>query len=168
MHIVLMSLFYGLLSFWITRFIVIFRKQLTSMIGMMAAMALGMTIGLAMGGLVAVWLPDQFFHSTMIGMLIGGAVGVMAGIPISLMAVIDGLLSGIMGGMMGTMLMVMMSADYVAITIKLMSVICSGIVFLVFVMLLGAVSPDYLKEKSFVMSKPIAMFFVIVFAIIII
>lgn len=115
----------------------------------MAAMALGMTIGLAMGGLVAVWLLDQFFHSTMIGMLIGGAVGIM-------------------GGMMGTMLMVMMPSDYVAITIKLMSVICSGIVFLVFVMLLGAVSPDYLKDKSFIVSKPIAMFFVIVFALIII
>ncbi|MNJ76642.1 hypothetical protein D3C77_739660 [compost metagenome] len=69
---------------------------------------------------------------------------------------------------MGTMLMVMMPSDYVAITIKLMSVICSGIVFLVFVMLLGAVSPDYLKDKSFIVSKPIAMFFVIVFALIII
>lgn len=38
------------------------------MVGMMAAMALGMTIGLGMDTLLAIWLPGQFFQATMLSM----------------------------------------------------------------------------------------------------
>ncbi|MDF2963334.1 MAG: hypothetical protein K0S39_5069 [Paenibacillus sp.] len=53
--------YYVILSVWIASFIFIFRKRLTCMVGMMGAMALGMTIGLGVGSLLAVWLPGQFF-----------------------------------------------------------------------------------------------------------
>jgi uncharacterized cupredoxin-like copper-binding protein len=133
------------------------------MVGMMAAMALGMTVGLAMGTLLTLWLPGQFFQSTLISMLIGGAIGITAGAPISLMAVMDGLLSGIMGGMMGTMLMVMMPIPYAGVMVKIMSVLCNGIVFLLFLMLQGEIKPDFLRQKTFLLSKPISMFLVIAF-----
>jgi uncharacterized cupredoxin-like copper-binding protein len=133
------------------------------MVGMMAAMALGMTVGLAMGTLLTLWLPGQFFQSTLISMLIGGAIGITAGAPISLIAVIDGLLSGIMGGTMGTMLMVMMPIHYAGVMVKIMSVLCSGLVFLLLLMLQGEIRTDYIRQKSFLLSKPISMFLVIAF-----
>lgn len=168
MYFVLLCILYGLLTVWIIRFIYLFYNKLDPMVGMMAAMAIGMTSGLAMGSLLASWLPNQFFHTTLIGIAFGGAAGIFAGFPISLMAVIDGLLSGVMGGMMGTMLMVMVPVNAVEITINILSVLCSGIIFLLFIMLLGAVNPDYLRERSFVMSKPVMMFSVIVFVLIVV
>lgn len=159
---VMTSGLYGILTVWIISFIIMFRKQLTSMVGMMASMALGMTVGLAMGTLIALWMPGSFFHSALISMLIGGGIGIISGAPISLMAVMDGLLSGIMGGMMGMMLMFMMPAHYVEITVKLMAVLCCGIVFLLFLMLQGEINSDILKQKSFLIAKPATMFSVIV------
>lgn len=161
MNASLISGLFVILTIWVTGFIVTFRKQLTCMVGMMAAMALGMTFSLAMGTLLTLWLPGQFFQSTIISMLAGGAVGIIAGAPISLMAVMDGLLSGIMGGMMGTMLMVMMPAPYAEVTVNIMSVLCSGILFLLFLMLQGEIKTDFLRQKPFLLSKPLSMFLVI-------
>ncbi|TFE19398.1 cupredoxin domain-containing protein [Cohnella luojiensis] len=161
MDTILFGGLFGILTVWITAFIVTFRKHLTCMVGMMAAMVLGMTVGLALGTLLTLWLPGQFFQSTLISILIGGAIGIMAGAPISLMAVMDGLLSGIMGGMMGTMLMVMMPAPYAGVMVKIMSVLCCGIVFLLFLMLHGEIKTDVLRQKSFLLSKPISMFLAI-------
>lgn len=158
---------YMILTIWIIGFVVAFRKQITCMVGMMTAMALGMAIGLALGTLLAVWLPGQFFQSTVLSMLIGGMIGGIAGAPISMMAVLDGLLSGVMGGMMGTMLMVMMPSPYVEITVKLMSVFCSGIVFLLFIMLLGEVKPRFTTQKPPLLSHPIFMFSVIVLLVLV-
>jgi uncharacterized cupredoxin-like copper-binding protein len=148
MNTILFGSLFGILAVWITGFIATFRKQLTCMVGMMAAMALGMTVGLAMGTLLTVWLPGQFFQSTLISMFVGGGIGIIAGAPISVMAVMDGLLSGIMGGMMGTMLMVMMPVPYAGIMVKIMSVLCSGIVFLIFLMLQGEIKTDSDSEYS--------------------
>ncbi|GIO28876.1 MULTISPECIES: hypothetical protein [Paenibacillus] len=164
MDLIIMGSLCGLLSVWIAVFIVFFRRNLTSMVGMMAAMCLGMTSGLAMGSLLAIWLPGQFFESTMFGMLIGGAIGVVTGAPISLMAVLDGLLSGMMGGMMGTMLMVMMPSPYAGLTVKIMSVLCCGIMFLLFILLQGEIKIDVLKQRSFLLSNPLFMFAVIILA----
>ncbi|UVI33448.1 cupredoxin domain-containing protein [Paenibacillus spongiae] len=166
MSAILLSGLFGVLAVWITGFIITFRKQLTCMVGMMAAMALGMTVGLALGALLTLWLPGQFFYSTVISMIAGGAIGVLAGAPISLMAVMDGLLSGIMGGMMGTMLMVMMPQPYAGITVKFMSVICSGILFLLYLMLQGEIKTSSLRQKSFLLSKPVSMFAVIAITLI--
>jgi hypothetical protein len=158
--IILSSLF-GILTLWIMGFVITFRKQLTSMVGMMAAMTIGMTVGFVLGTLLALWLPGQYFHSTMIGMLTGGAIGAMTGAPISLMAVLDGLLSGIMGGMMGTMLMGMMPATYTWAAVNIISVLCSGIVFILFLMLQGEIKAEILKQRSILLSKPQLMFSVI-------
>lgn len=162
MYANLISGLFLVLTVWIMGFIMTFRKQLTCMVGMMAAMTLGMSVSLAMGTLMTIWLPGQFFQSTMISMLVGGAVGLIAGAPVSLMAVMDGLLSGIMGGMMGTMLMVMMPAPYAQLTVNIMSILCSGILFLLFLMLQGEVKPDFLRQKSFLLSKPLSMFLFII------
>lgn len=159
-NVVLSSLF-GILTIWVTGFIFTFRNHVTCMTGMMAAMGMGMSVGLTMGTIFAVWLPGQFFQATFISMLIGGAVGVITGKPISLMAVMDGLLSGIMGGMMGTMLMVMMPSPYILPTVKIVSVLCSGIIFILFVMLQSEVRVELLEQKSFILSKPVSMFAVV-------
>jgi uncharacterized cupredoxin-like copper-binding protein len=133
------------------------------MAGMMGSMALGMSIGLGMGTLIATWLPGQFFQAAVLSMIIGGGIGALAGIPISIMAVMDGLLSGLMSGMMGSMLMVMIPPVFAGSTLKIMVVLCSGIVFLLFLMLQGEVKPDHLKQRSFILSKPLSMFIVIAF-----
>ncbi|CAH0122256.1 MULTISPECIES: cupredoxin domain-containing protein [unclassified Paenibacillus] len=165
MSLILVSALFGALTVWTIGFIVFFRKNINGMVGMTAAMAAGMTIGLAMGALLALWLPGQFFHSTMVGMIIGGAAGAAAGIPVGFLALIEGLLSGIMGGMMGTMLMVMVPAPYAETTVNIMSVLCSGILFLLFVTLHGEVNSDKRGQKSFVLAKPVSMFSVILIAL---
>ncbi|MCY9693376.1 cupredoxin domain-containing protein [Paenibacillus alginolyticus] len=154
------------LSTWIVSYLIAFRKSISCMAGMMTAMALGMSIGLGVGSLMALLIPGQFFQSTMISMLIGGTIGVAAGITISLMAVIDGLMSGLMGGMMGTMLIIMIPSPYVGLTIKIMSILCSGIIFLLLLMLQGEVKADVLNRKFFLLSKPSPMFCMIVIVLV--
>ncbi|MCY9659465.1 cupredoxin domain-containing protein [Paenibacillus chondroitinus] len=166
MSYVIILILFASLSTWIVSFLTAFRKNISCMAGMMAAMALGMSIGLGVGSLMALLIPGQFFQSTMISMLIGGTIGVAAGIPISLMAVIDGLMSGIMGGMMGTMLIIMIPSPYVGLTIKIMSILCSGIIFLLLIMLQGEVKNDVLNRKTFLLSKPSSMFCLIVMVLV--
>ncbi|HEY0828987.1 MAG TPA: cupredoxin domain-containing protein, partial [Bacilli bacterium] len=103
-------------------------------------------------------LPGQFFQATMLSMLIGGIVGTLAGLPISIMAVLDGLLAGVMGGMMGTMLAAMIPTEYMDSTIKIITVLCSGIIFVLFLMLQGEIKAEHLTQRSFLLSKPISMF----------
>jgi plastocyanin len=138
------------------------------MVGMMAAMVQGMTIGLGIGTLFAIWLPGEFFHATVFSMFIGGAIGAASGSPISLMAVLDGLLSGIMAGMMGTMFMVMIPATYSESALIIIAVLGSGSLFLLFLMLQNEVTTEHLQKRSFLLSKPGSMFAVIsLFAVII-
>jgi len=165
MLLIVLTTLFVLLSAWLTGFVWTFRPQITCMVGMMSAMTLGMTIGLAIGSFLTLWLPGQFFQSTVIGMLIGGLAGVIIGWPISLMAIMDGLLSGIMGGMMGAMLMFMMPITYAAVSVKIMSILCSGILFLLFIMLQGEIKTEHLHQKSFLLAKPISMFIVIIVAL---
>ncbi|MCR8644340.1 cupredoxin domain-containing protein [Paenibacillus sp. N1-5-1-14] len=161
MSVILLNGLFTVLTLWVAGFVGTFRKDLTKMAGMMAAMAIGMTVGLALGSLFTIWLPGQFYQSTITSMLIGGLAGAIIGVPISLMAVLDGLLSGIMSGMMGTMLMVMIPAPYVDSAVKFIAILCSGIIFLLYIMLLGEVGAYRLKLKSTLLSKPISMFLVI-------
>lgn len=149
---------YMILFFWIFRFLFVFRRRISCMAGMMAAMAVGMTFGLGIGTLISVWLPDQFFQATMLSMLIGGLIGAITGASISMMAILDGLLSGIMGGMMGTMLLTMIPYANMESTIKIMMVIYSAIIFLLFLMLQGEIKEEHLNKQSFLLSKPISMF----------
>lgn len=159
---------YAILMVWIFRFMFVFRHHLTCMAGMMSAMGLGMSMGLGVGTLMSVWFSDQFFQAIILSMIIGGIIGVLAGIPISVMAVLDGLLSGMMAGMMGTMFMAMIPSLYIEPALKIMAVLSSGTVFLVFLMLQGEIKTKYLKPRSFVLSKPQPMFIVVVVCFIII
>lgn len=143
----LYAIMYGVLTLWNLTFIFLYYKRLTCMVGMMAAMVLGMTAGLGIGSLLSVWLPGQFFYANISGMLIGGMIGVLAGVPVSIMAVLDGLLSGIMGGMMGAMLIEMTPASHSELTLKLMSLLFIGICFILYIMLL---SESKVNQKSFV------------------
>lgn len=152
---------YIILSVWILSFLFIFRNRISCMTGMMSSMTLGMSIGLGMGTLIATWLPGQFFQAVILSMIIGGGMGAIAGIPISIMAVLDGLLSGIMSGMMGSMLLVMIPSAFVAPALKIMVVLCSGIVFLLLLMLQGEIKVDVLKKNSLILSQPHYMFVVI-------
>ncbi len=69
-------------------------------------------------------------------------VGMMAA-----MAVIDGLLSGGMGGMLGTMLMVMLPASSTHTMIDIISLLTIAILFLVFILLQGEITPSDLYMK---------------------
>lgn len=153
---------WGVLSLWTIGFIIVFRKRLSCMAGMMGAMALGMVVGLGIGALGAVWLPGQQFQATVLGMLVGGTVGSIAGLPISIMAVLDGLLSGIMGGMMGTMFISMIPGSDSILTLKILVVLSSGVIFLVQLMLQGEIKPEHLKSRSWLVSNPAPMFTVII------
>lgn len=153
---------YTLLSLWILVFIVVFRHRIPCMVGMMAAMTQAMTMGLGIGMLFALWLPGEFFHATVFSMIIAGTIGAASGIPISIMAVIDGFLSGLMAGMMGTMFMVMIPQTYTGTALKIMAVLCSGVLFFLLLMLQGEVKAIHLGKKSFLLSKPGFMFAVII------
>jgi len=152
---------YSTLTAWIFHFIFTFRKRISCMAGMMAAMVLGMTIGLGVGTLFIIWFSGQPFQSIVLGTMVGGIVGALAGLPISVMAVLDGLLSGIMGGMMGTMLMMMLPEVYALATLKIVCVISSGVLFILFLMLQGEIKEEYLKQKSSILTKPQPLFTVI-------
>ncbi|MEB3100137.1 hypothetical protein [Ferviditalea candida] len=154
---------FAVLSIWILRFVSVFRHKLSCMAGMMAAMVLGMTTGLGSSMLLTFSWPSGALLQTMIGgMLIGGFTGLLAGIPISLMAVLDGLLSGIMSGMMGTMLAVMIPYADMGIALKIIAVLCGGILFVLFLMLQGEIKEEHLQQHSRIFSKPHTMFLVII------
>lgn len=162
MGFIFIAAVYVILTTWIMGIIIAFRKVTTCMVGMMSAMTLGMTFGLGIGSLLTIWLPGQFFQSSIIAMLLGGGVGVIAGAPINFMSVLDGLLSGVMGGMMGTMLIVMIPAPYTGLTIKLLSVLFFGSLFILFLILREElVSQDKSGASRFYL-KPGLMFIIIV------
>lgn len=152
---------YTILTLWILRFIVVFRHRISHMVGMMAAMAQGMTIGLGAGTLLVIWLPGEIFHATIFGMLIGGMIGAISGIPIGMIATLDGLLSGIMAGMMGPMFMVMVPTAYAESALKIIAVLCSGALFLLLLMLQSEVKAEHSQKRSVLLSKPGSMFAVI-------
>lgn len=159
---------YVFLMLWIVTFIIIQRDRISRMASMMAAMSLGMSIGLGVGTIVANWFPDNFFLATMISMFIGAFVGVITGISSGLMAVMEGLLAGIMGGMMGAMLMVMIPSSYIEPTIKMISILCYSIVFLIFLMLRGEIDSSSSHFKASVLTKPSLFFGVIVICFLVI
>ncbi|WP_152393517.1 cupredoxin domain-containing protein [Paenibacillus guangzhouensis] len=167
MQLILFAILFVLLAIWLISFTFTFRSQIPSMTGMMSAMTLGMTVGLVLGSMIPLWLPGLFFQSTVVSMMIGGLAGVIIGWPISLMAVLDGLLSGMMGGMMGAMLMFMMPEAYISVTVKIISILCSGILYVLFIMLQAEVGTELLKQRSFLVARPAPMFFVILVLLVI-
>jgi len=158
MHTWPILVIYIILVVWIFHFIFTFRRQISCMAAMMSAMVLGMTIGLGAGTLLGFTFPGQPFQFTISGMMIGGTVGFLTGLPISIMAVLDGLLSGVMGGLMGAMLMLMLPPTYASVTLRIIGVLCSGILFILFIMLQGEVKPEHLKQKFILLSGPQPLF----------
>lgn len=162
-----LAVIYTVLSLWILIFIIVFRHRLSSMVGMISAMTQGMTVGLGFGTLFVIWLPLEFFHATVFSMLIAGAIGGASGFPISIMAVLDGLLSGFMAGMMGTMFIVMIPQTYTESAIRVMAVLCSGVLFLLLLLLQSEVQTEHLQKRSYLLTKPGYMFAVIILSFII-
>lgn len=157
-----MLLFYAILFLWIGAFVFQFRKQITCMTGMMTSMVMGMTIGLGVGTLIPGHVFDNMFYSSAAGMLIGGLAGALIGIPISIMAVLDGLLSGIMSGMMGPMLIGMIPEGHADTAAKFILVLCSSIIFLLFIMLQQEIRPERLKQSFFLFNRQAPMFILVV------
>jgi len=109
-----------LFSLFVISTVVYFRKEITSMTGMMIAMTIGMSVGLTIGVIFRILFSDSFFIATILGILVGMIAGFLAGIPLSVIAVLDGILSGLMGGMMGAMLGEMITIEYHDAMIKIM------------------------------------------------
>mgnify|MGYP001157840347 CR=1 FL=1 len=53
-------------------YLFVFRSRISNMAGMMAAMTIGMSNGLAVGIVMSLWLPSQFLYATLWSILIGG------------------------------------------------------------------------------------------------
>lgn len=97
-----------------------YRREVPSMVGMIAAMALGMMIGLLGGTIAGVYFVGNLFLSTLVGGGIGFLAGTFIGLPFNLLSTIEGMLSGLMGGMMGAMLGAMIPSVYADAIIKLL------------------------------------------------
>lgn len=86
----------------ISAFIV--REKVTTMHGMVFAMAMAMSMGLFVGTLSGILFQGHLISSTVIGIGGGIMVGGIIGSYFSFLALLEGLLSGVMAGMMGAML----------------------------------------------------------------
>lgn len=93
------------------------------MTGMMAAMSMGMLIGLLGGTIVGIYFAENLYLSTIIGLGMGMIAGAIIGLPLSFLASIEGMLSGLMGGMMGAMLGAMISIVNIDSIIKILFLI---------------------------------------------
>lgn len=82
----------------------IFRKDVSTMHGMLFSMSMAMGIGLFSGTLVGILFQGNLLLSTVIGIGAGFIVGIIIGTFYSFLAIMEGMLSGIMAGMMGAML----------------------------------------------------------------
>jgi uncharacterized cupredoxin-like copper-binding protein len=135
LSILLTAIIITIISLSVIAFVIIKRKKITYMAGMLVAMALGMLVGLVGGLLAGILYSGNLFFSTVLGIVIGLLTGFLTGLPISVMAIIDGVLSGIMGGMMGAMLGEMISPEYQNPMIQIMLVIFVGMIGIVLYML---------------------------------
>lgn len=93
-------------------------------------------------------------------MLLGGIVGWLTGYPFSLLAILDGFLSGLMGGMMGVMFVMMTPPENITILVKIMSVITTGILFILFLTLKNEIEISKNGLRGFLF-KPSSMFLAI-------
>ena len=152
-----------LFSLFVISTVVYYRKEITSMTGMMIAMTIGMNVGLTIGVIFGIIFSDNFFSATILGILVGMIAGFLAGIPLGIVAVMDGILSGLMGGMMGAMLGEMITIEYQDAMIKIMFFIFLS----TFLILLRMIHQEINHKPSFLSSLFIIViifgFFFIVF-----
>lgn len=80
-----------------------YKKQLTTMAGMVLAMVIGMNIGLTIGVFFGQIFQGNLYLSTVLSILIGMIAGLTCGAAIGILASLEGLMAGLMGAMMGAM-----------------------------------------------------------------
>jgi plastocyanin len=160
-HMLPLLVFFVFLPGWICAFLIVARKNISCMAGMMSAMTVGMGAGLGMGAIASIVFPINTFYAIMFGMLAGSFAGITAGLPISLMAVLDGMLSGLMAGMMGAMLVDMISSNYHMILLQVLAILTGGIVFVLYLMLQSEIKQKILSGLPLFLRKPSWMFTVI-------
>ncbi|MBO8171040.1 MAG: cupredoxin domain-containing protein [Bacillaceae bacterium] len=131
----------------IMRFTLRNRIHISQMAGMLVAMTMGMMVGLIAGTAAGVIFKGDIFVSTVLGLLTGMTAGFLSGVWIGVMAVIDGMLSGLMGGMMGAMLGEMLPPHRYVLIFKLMVLLFSGNILILFYMLRQQI-PPYKKHGS--------------------
>ena len=153
--------FFLILPGWICTLLIASRKLISCMVGMMSAMTVGMVVGLGIGAIATIISPVDSFYAILLGILAGSLAGIAAGLPIGLMAVIDGLLSGLMAGMMGAMLADMISSSYHMILLQVLAILAGGIIFLLYLMLLGEIKPNNLSGLPLFYRSPAWIFTVI-------
>lgn len=141
--------------------ILLIRRQLTCMVGMMSAMTVGMISGLGIGSSVAALSSLDMYHSTIIGMLSGALLGALTGIPISLMAVLDGVLSGVMAGMMGAMFAGMIPPEQHLSLLRILCVLAGSILFILHLMILGELNQELRYKMPLAFRAPVWVFLVV-------
>ncbi|WP_223068343.1 cupredoxin domain-containing protein [Paenibacillus caui] len=153
LHVTVLAL-YLLLTGWVVSYVMIHRRWLDTMIGMMTSMSVGMISGLGIGSTTGLMLPGYFFQATVLSMLAGGLCGLISGLPLGMLAVLDGTLSGLMAGMMGTMLIIMVPPSFAHTTVLLLSIVGSAILFAVHLLLLQETH----REQAGFIGKPGVLF----------
>jgi ribose/xylose/arabinose/galactoside ABC-type transport system permease subunit len=89
-----------------------YRKQISSMAGMIINMTNSMMASIALGSILGIYAKDMDLTSPIIiSVSFGMIVGFITGRPISLLASLEGIMAGVMGGMMGAMLGVMLQPN---------------------------------------------------------
>jgi hypothetical protein len=114
MILLILNLFLVLLLSCCFVYVVIKQKStISTMEGMMSAMALGSISSTAIGLNLTLLLGHNSSLATILSMMIGMGVGYSLGKPVSYLAAMEGLIAGFMGGMMGAMLAVMFSVPMI-------------------------------------------------------
>lgn len=90
-----------------------YRREVTTMIGMMVGMTFGMQTGLMIGTIIGA--TNGMFTGSMAGMIFGVAVGWFNGKCCGIMGILEGAMAGVMSGTMGAMIGVMLSIDRILV-----------------------------------------------------
>lgn len=102
--------------------------------GMIISMFSGSSIGLALGGVLAITYKGDLFISTILGIILGGICSLLFCWNLGIVHMLGGLSAGVMGGMMGAMIidMLPMVEDYIMLKIFLVLLVCSLFLYPIF------------------------------------
>jgi hypothetical protein len=151
------TLFYVLLLSWTVGFMYCYKDHITVMGGMLAAMSLGMIVGIGGAMIMAILLPMDMLSTTVISVLLGALAGGSVGAFINMLALLDGVLSGVMSGMMGSMLISMLPSMHWEAAIFSSMVICGTIQYILVLILQGQISKESFHHTKWICRNPTMM-----------
>ncbi|CAM5223591.1 hypothetical protein UACE39S_01060 [Ureibacillus acetophenoni] len=132
----------------------IFKKNISSMEGMMISMYFCMNLSLTVGVLLGFTYQGNLIFSTVLTMLIGILVGLIFGSNFGILSVLDGVMAGIMGGMMGAMLGEMIKGDGSIILIRILLFLSISTIFLIIIITRSKITKP---SKKLWLLKPIVL-----------